>query len=104
MGFALVASVVGCPPRSPPSVDGGWSPWEKGACSVTCGAPGTITKTRKCNNPAPKYGGEYCHGEDTQIDQCDYGPCSGSLMAIGGTGTNTLRSAEVVSTSCDFPL
>jgi len=50
MGFALVTSVAGCPPRSPPS---------------------------------------------------------GSLMAIGGLGTNEyeeMRSAEVLSTSCDFPL
>merc|ERR1712126_146811 len=29
---------------------------------------------------------------------------SGSLMAIGGYDTNFLRSAEVLNTSCDFPL
>jgi len=103
----LAAAVVGCPPRSPPPEPepGGWSPWKSGPCSVTCGASGTITNTRKCNNPPPKYGGEYCDGEDTQIERCNYGPCSGSLMAIGGEyQSDYIRSAEGVNTSCEFPL
>merc|ERR1711962_1645865 len=29
---------------------------------------------------------------------------SGPLMAIGGYGRSSLRSSEVVNTSCDFPL
>jgi len=41
-------------------VDGGLSAWS--ACSATCGADNG--KTRTCTNPAPKFGGDECSGED----------------------------------------
>jgi len=46
----------------PPPVDGGWGPWGTyGACTRTCGG-GVRYRSRQCNNPAPKYFGEYCKG------------------------------------------
>jgi len=41
-------------------VNGGLSDWS--ACSATCGADNM--KTRTCTNPAPKFGGDECSGED----------------------------------------
>lgn len=38
---------------------GAWTPW--GACSKSCGK-GSRSKSRKCNNPPPQYGGRACRG------------------------------------------
>ncbi|KAI8502229.1 hypothetical protein Bbelb_198170 [Branchiostoma belcheri] len=64
-----------------PIVDGGWSEWVEGECSVTCGV-GEKTRTRNCNNPSPAHGGAECTLEDgttgleeTKIIPCDEGPC-----------------------------
>merc|ERR1712062_247963 len=46
-------------------INGGWGNWATyGACSATCGA-GTKTRTRKCNNPTPAYGGAQCVGKSS---------------------------------------
>uniref|UniRef100_A0A3Q3WQX5 Thrombospondin-1 n=1 Tax=Mola mola TaxID=94237 RepID=A0A3Q3WQX5_MOLML len=61
---------------------GPWSPWD--TCTLTCGG-GVQTRKRLCNDPAPKYGGKECVGDnkDTQIcnkkacpiDGCLSNPC-----------------------------
>ena len=59
------------------SVNGGFSNWSAyGACSKSCGA-GTKTRTRKCNNPAPAYGGANCVGDTTQSTACKFRECPG---------------------------
>ncbi|XP_076098968.1 uncharacterized protein LOC143068637 [Mytilus galloprovincialis] len=49
-----------------------WSPWS--ACNVTCGG-GLRHTQRTCTNPAPKYGGDKCAGEDTMFDSCSEISC-----------------------------
>merc|ERR1711962_610179 len=85
------------------TVDGGWSSWTYSACSKTCGG-GTQRGTRSCNNPVPSNGGKNCVGSGVKTKQCNSQACPGSLMAIGGWNRKSLSSAEVLNTSCDFPL
>ncbi|XP_078693765.1 uncharacterized protein LOC144923270 [Branchiostoma floridae x Branchiostoma belcheri] len=63
------------------TVDGGWSDWVDGACSVTCG-DGVMTQTRTCTNPAPANGGAQCTREDRtkgldedRTESCKQGAC-----------------------------
>ena len=62
-------------------VDGGWSDWSTWAdCSVECGK-GETSRTRKCDNPAPQYGGNSCHvdgSKDTEMQTCYRTPCIGN--------------------------
>ncbi|XP_041955132.1 properdin-like [Alosa sapidissima] len=49
---------------------GAWGAWSSlSECSVTCGV-GLQSKTRKCNNPAPKYGGNACLGDHNAYAIC----------------------------------
>jgi type II secretory pathway pseudopilin PulG len=58
-----------------PSVNGGWSAWSAwSVCSQKCDG-GTQTRTRTCTNPAPKYGGSYCPGPDTETQVCNTQSC-----------------------------
>ena len=45
-------------------VNGGWSEWEPGPCTKTCGG-GKMSMIRKCNNPEPACGGNNCVGSDS---------------------------------------
>jgi len=51
---------------------GSWSPLSP--CSKTCGN-GTMTKSRKCNNPAPSNGGLPCQGNATMAVLCNLQEC-----------------------------
>ncbi|KAI4884058.1 hypothetical protein NFI96_030660, partial [Prochilodus magdalenae] len=52
------------------AVDGNWGAWSApSACSVTCGV-GQQMKTRKCDSPAPKYGGQQCQGDTNKPSLC----------------------------------
>ncbi|GAA6106069.1 properdin [Tachysurus ichikawai] len=52
------------------SVNGNWGAWfASSECSVTCGV-GLQTRRRNCDNPAPKYGGQACPGDDTKAFAC----------------------------------
>ena len=42
-------------------------------CSATCG-PGTKVRTRECDSPAPRYGGE-CTGNGQETAPCTIRPC-----------------------------
>lgn len=57
------------------AVDGKWSLWKLGACSVKCGGQGSLTKTRTCTPPV--YGGKPCQGPKAVTEQCQTGPCPG---------------------------
>ena len=61
-------------------VDGGWSgygSWSK--CSAVCGG-GTQSRTRTCTNPAPRYGGQDCVGEETETKDCNLYSCGGDTL------------------------
>ena len=47
-------------------VDGGWSDWNTGKCSVPCGG-GIKEKFRLCNNPTPSCGGKECSGKKWRV-------------------------------------
>ena len=56
---------------------GDWTEWSK--CSVTCGKS-TQTRTRECNNPSPKYGGDDCTIDGSSAIEtrgCNESPCPG---------------------------
>ncbi|KAG9488387.1 hypothetical protein GDO78_007934 [Eleutherodactylus coqui] len=62
--------------KQPDIVNGGWSTWTSWShCTRTCGA-GVQSAERKCNNPAPKFGGKYCTGERKRYRMCKTYPCS----------------------------
>ncbi|XP_064162532.1 properdin-like [Anguilla rostrata] len=53
------------------AVHGGWGPWGAySECSVTCGL-GQRERTRACNNPEPRHGGQHCTGDPVSIDMCN---------------------------------
>ncbi|EDO31173.1 predicted protein, partial [Nematostella vectensis] len=56
-------------------VDGHWGSWTAwSACSKTCG-DGTQTRTRMCDDPAPKNGGSACVGDSSQTQACKIATC-----------------------------
>ena len=59
------------------TVNGGWSTWIPGKCSVTCGI-GIVQLTRRCDNPRPANGGRNCFGNSQIIRQCNKGCCPGT--------------------------
>ncbi|KAM9346607.1 properdin-like [Symphorus nematophorus] len=86
-------------------VDGNWGAWSRpGPCSVPCGE-GLQLSTRKCDSPAPKYGGRVCEGPSARSSACQspcpvhgfwtgwssWGECSSSCVAQSQTPTRTRR-------------
>ena len=70
----------------PCPVNGGWTSWYSGSCSVPCG-DGSETKIRTCTNPAPAHGGADCSGTGTYTRPCNNGICTN--IARQGTATQT---------------
>ncbi|XP_052091149.1 A disintegrin and metalloproteinase with thrombospondin motifs 12-like [Mytilus californianus] len=68
---------------SPGPIKGGWSSWsnEWTVCSRTCGG-GVKTRTRKCNNPEPRYGGRDCQGEGIMAMLCNVQTCQTSQYKL----------------------
>ena len=60
------------------SVDGNWGQWsEWSTCTKSC-KQGKQSRTRKCNSPAPKYGGNKCDGQAKETQVCNGNvPCPG---------------------------
>ncbi|XP_038063563.1 A disintegrin and metalloproteinase with thrombospondin motifs 6-like isoform X2 [Patiria miniata] len=76
-GNCVDVTTVNPPPGQPP-VDGGWSAWTTGPCSVTCGQ-GVQSRTRQCNNPPPQNGGQQCSGSSTDTLTCFQEACPVSV-------------------------
>lgn len=63
-------------------MNGGWSNWVAWTtCTITCGS-GFQHKSRKCNNPPPRYGGSDCHGESKDYRVCNRISCLGKVTPI----------------------
>ena len=57
------------------SVNGGYSEWSGwGSCSVTCGA-GVQDRQRRCDSPAPQFGGSDCQSPAEEMRSCLDKPC-----------------------------
>ncbi|XP_068688561.1 uncharacterized protein [Montipora foliosa] len=66
-----VCNTFSCP------IDGGYTQWSQfSACSQTCES-GTMRRTRKCNNPAPRSGGNNCSllGPPEEVWTCNNFSC-----------------------------
>jgi len=65
-------------------LDGNWGSWSSfSSCSKSCGNGGTMSKTRKCNNPQPSRGGKPCIGPDTETVACKTPSCRpGNLLKL----------------------
>ena len=60
-------------------VDGNWGSWtEVSECSRSCGG-GTNYRMRMCNNPSPRFGGNWCPGIITEFQQCNTQGCPGKI-------------------------
>ncbi len=58
------------------SADGDWSEWSDwDTCTQTCEG-GNQTRTRTCTNPSPANGGNDCGPDDTEMQNCNEGPCA----------------------------
>uniref|UniRef100_UPI0037E7C647 properdin-like n=1 Tax=Semicossyphus pulcher TaxID=241346 RepID=UPI0037E7C647 len=84
-------------------VHGSWGAWSTaGPCSVSCGE-GLKLSHRRCDSPAPKYGGKFCDGPSAQSFVCQspcpvdglwsgwsiWGECSSTCIAQGSVPIRT---------------
>ncbi|XP_043277019.1 A disintegrin and metalloproteinase with thrombospondin motifs 6-like [Venturia canescens] len=70
--YDMKCLVVG---ERPSVTDGQWSSWSAWShCSRTCGS-GVAFSQRKCNNPPPSNGGNYCSGKWMKHKICATTPC-----------------------------
>ncbi|KAM9306065.1 SCO-spondin-like, partial [Gastrophryne carolinensis] len=70
----------------PCSESGQWSEWSSWTdCTKSCGE-GVRSRTRKCNNPSPLGGGDFCEGRSTEVEPCQHAPCPAlNCSAIAGS-------------------
>ncbi|XP_072298446.1 properdin-like [Eucyclogobius newberryi] len=60
-----------CPGLKYCQVHGSWGPWSAfSLCPVTCGL-GLQVSNRACDSPAPKHGGQRCHGDSSRSQMCN---------------------------------
>ncbi|XP_070780046.1 properdin-like [Enoplosus armatus] len=73
-------------------VDGSWGAWSPpGLCSVSCGV-GLRQSSRRCDNPPPKYGGQFCNGSSSQTSTCQ-SPCPVDGFWSGWSSWNECSSS-----------
>lgn len=64
------------------SVNGNWTTWsEWSLCPVSCGG-GHHSRSRKCTNPAPMYGGTTCEGDKTENQHCNSQHCPSEYKTV----------------------
>ena len=80
----------------PSLVNGRWSGWTSWSpCSVTCGN-GRQERMRKCDSPAPEYGGKFCEGPAREFHNCEEDDCPGNSSII--FTTVRIRSHRLINT------
>ena len=63
-------------------MNGEWTAWSHWTpCSQSCGKSVKL-RMRKCDNPAPSYGGEKCSGDAEEQMKCDVPACSGRNILV----------------------
>ncbi|EMP25938.1 Putative TP73 antisense gene protein 1 [Chelonia mydas] len=79
-----------CPNLEPCPIDGMWSPWASWTpCPISCGL-GVVSRSRRCNNPAPEHGGKNCTGHGYEEGSCGFPPSFilSTNPCITSTGTS----------------
>jgi len=67
--------------ENPCPIDGGFSDWDEwGPCTAQCGG-GDQTRSRRCDNPVPEFGGLDCEGDFTECQRCNLEPCPSTCPA-----------------------
>ncbi|XP_021342167.1 coadhesin-like [Mizuhopecten yessoensis] len=59
---------------SPCPVDGGWASWRTWSACSDVNNEVVRAKCRKCINPSPQYGGDFCSGNQLLVEQCPTTP------------------------------
>ena len=61
------------------AVNGGWGDWgPRTKCTASCEG-GSMTRTRVCDSPAPRSGGNDCLGSSQDVKICANYACSGTV-------------------------
>lgn len=56
--------------------DGGWSEWTEWSDCCSGAYRGYRNRTRICDNPPPRNGGQFCFGNDVDLEQCNMYECA----------------------------
>ena len=92
-------------------INGGYGAWTRfSECSTSCGEDGFQTRTRKCDSPAPRFGGLSCArlGAAKQIRACNIFPCPidggwGRWSEFSGCSKTCESGRRVRIRECDNP-
>uniref|UniRef100_A0A7M5XD32 SUEL-type lectin domain-containing protein n=1 Tax=Clytia hemisphaerica TaxID=252671 RepID=A0A7M5XD32_9CNID len=89
-------------------IDGKWGAYGAySKCSKDCGG-GSQSRSRSCNNPAPKYGGKACVGSATDSRACNTQNCPingkwGSWSGYGSCNKKCGTGSQTRTRSCNNP-
>uniref|UniRef100_A0A7M5XCK5 SUEL-type lectin domain-containing protein n=1 Tax=Clytia hemisphaerica TaxID=252671 RepID=A0A7M5XCK5_9CNID len=89
-------------------VDGKWGAYGAfSQCNKPCGG-GSQSRSRSCNNPAPKYGGKACVGSATDSRACNTQNCPingkwGSWSGYGSCNKKCGTGSQTRTRSCNNP-